>query len=441
MLANKRKYHLESKKEKSAVLEQERKSLNEELDWLRSDNDYLKRQIEAMNQEKASGLESSGDEGPRSPSAEARPSEKDRVERVGVCFGSQNYELDQSANRIKQLESVLATPVTNMSEEINWLKEEVRKLGEERAKSDWKLGEVTQYWNDAKWRIGELEGELSHVKHSLEEAQRRNSELENHSELRREIDNLRQEKGHLEWRTTELNQAYNDAKWRIGELEAEVGRKSDHIQYLESGGGDQRNFEEERRNLHRQLDELRDQKSKVEWRLGEVKQFWNDSKWRINELEECVKQKDSQLRDASFKAQQMAESRPQSNSNISERVLTQLSNGSFIISKQPHGDRHRWNMVTWDNLVCQNADLRRVWFEVNAEGANEVFLIGSFVSWECALLCTPLPDDASRRGVWIDLPPGRHQFRFIRDGSWFTASEYSQENNEFGGTNNWLSVE
>lgn len=27
-------------------------------------------------------------------------------------------------------------------------------------------------------------------------------------------------------------------------------------------------------------DTLRDEKSKVEWRLGEVTQYWNDAKWK-----------------------------------------------------------------------------------------------------------------------------------------------------------------
>lgn len=39
-----------------------------------------------------------------------------------------------------------------MSEELNHLREEVRKLADQKSTVDWKLGEVTQWWNDAKWR-------------------------------------------------------------------------------------------------------------------------------------------------------------------------------------------------------------------------------------------------------------------------------------------------
>lgn len=34
--------------------------------------------------------------------------------------------------------------------------------------------------------------------------------------------------------------------------------------------------------LKKEITTLTETKGKLEWRLGEVTQFWNDSKWRLN---------------------------------------------------------------------------------------------------------------------------------------------------------------
>jgi len=115
---------------------------------------------------------------------------------------------------------------------------------------------------------------------------------------------------------------------------------------------------------------------------------------------------------------------------------------SFVIRKQPHGNRaSRHNMITWENTVNvleSGSQFRRVWLETAIQGANRVFLIGSFVNWECALLCERIGE---KFGVWVDLPMGRHEFRFLADGEWHTAANYSQAANEYGEPNNWLNVE
>lgn len=45
---------------------------------------------------------------------------------------------------------------------------------------------------------------------------------------------------------------------------------------MEAGGIDYSKYDEMRQAEER----LRDEKSKVEWHLGEVTQWWNDAKWR-----------------------------------------------------------------------------------------------------------------------------------------------------------------
>lgn len=54
----------------------------------------------------------------------------------------------------------------------------------------------------------------------------------------------------------------------------------DKLQYAETGGIDWSKFDELKGQMKQMEDRLRDEKSKVEWRLGEVTQFWNDAKWK-----------------------------------------------------------------------------------------------------------------------------------------------------------------
>jgi hypothetical protein len=69
-------------------------------------------------------------------------------------------------------------------------------------------------------------------------------------------------------------------------------------------------------------------------------------------------------------------------------------------------------------------------------------LQGSFFNWECALLCDHVDGpDSSRRGVWVDIPVGRHEFRYYADGQWLTTGHFPTVPNEFGSLNNWRIVE
>ncbi|VDN00012.1 unnamed protein product [Thelazia callipaeda] len=49
----------------------------------------------------------------------------------------------------------------------------VEQILNEKSKVEWRLGEVTQYWNDAKWRIGELEADVAHRQWLLDQANRK----------------------------------------------------------------------------------------------------------------------------------------------------------------------------------------------------------------------------------------------------------------------------
>ncbi len=59
----------------------------------------------------------------------------------------------------------------------------------------------------------------------------------------------------------------------------------------------------------------------------------------------------------------------------------------------------------------------------HAPGAQAVSVAGTFNGWDTA--ATPLARDAG--GDWsvlLDLPPGRHEFKFVVDGAWCCEPGY-----------------
>ncbi len=44
-------------------------------------------------------------------------------------------------------------------------------------------------------------------------------------------------------------------------------------------------------------------------------------------------------------------------------------------------------------------------------------------------------------GVWVELPLGLHEFRFVTVGVWCAMPNYPRAPNEYGETNNWMTVE
>jgi hypothetical protein len=55
-----------------------------------------------------------------------------------------------------------------------------------------------------------------------------------------------------------------------------------------------------------------------------------------------------------------------------------------------------------ESMSAEDSDYQRVWFEIDAPGAITVFLQGSFVNWECGLLCMETGDNTGRKGVWVN---------------------------------------
>ena len=61
----------------------------------------------------------------------------------------------------------------NSCSDANLLAEKERlisEMAEERARLEWRLGELNQWWSDAKWKIGELEAGVAHQRYLLDTA-------------------------------------------------------------------------------------------------------------------------------------------------------------------------------------------------------------------------------------------------------------------------------
>lgn len=84
-------------------------------------------------------------------------------------------------------------------------------------------------------------------------------------------------------------------------------------------------------------------------------------------------------------------------------------------------------------------------FRCRAPGAKEVFLAGSFNNWDPK--ATPM--ERAGDGSWrrrLNLPPGRHEFKFVVDGQWCCEPDSDDESdpsrvpNLFGTTNHVIDI-
>ena len=68
-------------------------------------------------------------------------------------------------------------------------------------------------------------------------------------------------------------------------------------------------------------------------------------------------------------------------------------------------------------MKTQPREMADASFSCHAPGAEAVFVAGTFNGWDPA--ATPLTRRAD--GTWatnLDLPPGRHEYKFVIDGRW-----------------------
>mgnify|MGYP003981526267 CR=1 FL=1 len=78
------------------------------------------------------------------------------------------------------------------------------------------------------------------------------------------------------------------------------------------------------------------------------------------------------------------------------------------------------------------ANKKRVYFTLEAPGADDVQVLGSFNKWSSR------PLKQQKDGVWktwTNLEPGIYEYRYVVDGSWINKPEAEVVENPFGSTN------
>uniref|UniRef100_A0A183FUJ7 AMPK1_CBM domain-containing protein n=1 Tax=Heligmosomoides polygyrus TaxID=6339 RepID=A0A183FUJ7_HELPZ len=201
-------------------------------------------------------------------------------------------------------------------------------------------------------------------------------------------------------------QINRDTMKRVMQLESENGRLKGITEELSAKLRDSASVQvlEEK---DARIRDLADERSRLQWRIGELSQWWSDAKWKIGELEAGVAHHRHMLDTANGKIQ-----------NLNDQLATALR-ASMCLAK--------------GNLF----PLIKLSFQL--QGTADLIDNGSFLNWQCALKCDPI--GPGKRGLMVDLPRGRHEFRFLVDGNWMTSSSYSKVPNGFGGDNNLLWIE
>lgn len=113
--------------------------------------------------------------------------------------------------------------------------------------------------------------------------------------------------------------------------------------------------------------------------------------------------------------------------------------------------------TTEDNNAKDVQEVQKVKTRIScrAEGAQSVWIAGSFNDWkpdEIPLEWQPesVPPGKEDEGVWVvelELPPGRHEFKFVVDGEWCCSPDCGGDHvcpecveNEHGTMNRVLDV-
>ncbi|VDM79679.1 unnamed protein product [Strongylus vulgaris] len=201
--------------------------------------------------------------------------------------------------------------------------------------------------------------------------------------------------------------------------------------------------------------DLADERSRLQWRIGELSQWWSDAKWKIGELEAGVAHQRQLLDTANTKIQSLNEQTPQTSTTymMPSYSVSQAYPGQWQLANNCFAPPTISAPTPFYTTHLTPYETKRVKLEIDIGSTQDVFVMGSFLNWQCALKCDPVGE--GRKGVTVDLPRGRqvlqvtllkfwilrYEFRFLVDGKWVTSSLYTKVPNGFGGDNNLLWIE
>ncbi|CAB3399164.1 unnamed protein product [Caenorhabditis bovis] len=379
-------------------------------------------------------------------------------------------ELHAANQKIKKLENEgedkSSHDYSEKDEEINNLHTVIEELRNKLSQAESikknvesELGENQERLKNAKDKVAYLEGQLIISGEQKRERQISESQDETKSATIRSLEvklqlannSIRQ----LESEKQQLQESNWYANERIGKLEQENGYLKGITEQLKARA-DNAACDKLLKESEKRVWEINDEKSKLEWRIGELTQWWNDAKWKVGELESSIAQQRYLLDTANVKIQNLTDqnhSTPQPSLTCPTEgfTLCQGQQGAWQLANGPAPHIFGAGAISTIPMVPSfvpygaptvampgHSDTRTVTLTIpNVEG--EAFLTGSFMNWKCALKCDILKNN--KKGVVVNLPRGRHEFRFMTNGQWVTSSEYQLVPNGLGGDNNVVFVE
>ncbi|KAK6032530.1 surface antigen repeat-containing domain protein [Ostertagia ostertagi] len=373
-------------------------------------------------------------------------------------------ELRDAKNRIQEL-GEKEEEINNLHNVIADLRANLATAKKEKEESEWHLGEHKEWLSNSKEKSDFSAVQQILYKHDQGSPKAR-SGLENADEsakaqiraLETKLQLANQSFRNSEAERQKCEQINREAMKRVMQLESENGRLTGITEELSAKLRDSASaqvLEEKEARIR----DLADERSRLQWRIGELSQWWSDAKWKIGELEAGVAHQRQMLDTANGKIQNLNDQlttalrSPQTSS-----TTTYVVPPSFSVSQAVPGQWHLANTcfapppVTAPTPIYSapiygpsfysapvSYETKRVKIEIDIDTQQDVFVMGSFLNWQCALKCDPI--GVGRRGLTLDLPRGRHEFRFLADGKWLTSSLYTKVPNGFGGDNNLLWIE
>ncbi|EFO82698.1 hypothetical protein GCK72_024734 [Caenorhabditis remanei] len=334
--------------------------------------------------------------------------------------------------------------INNLHNVIEELRNKLAAVESKKKEIEIKFSENQEYLKNAKDKVTYLENQLNSDAHEeVKSTTVRALEVK----LGLAQNSIRQ----VEADKQQLQEANWYANERVGKLEQENGYLKGITEQLKARA-DSSHVEKLLKESEKRVHEINEEKSKLEWRLGELSQWWNDAKWKVGELESSVALQRNLLDTANSKIQSL-------NDETHSSTMTIPTDG-FTISQ---GNRGTWNLANASSQPCFTGAIPSIplvsalpfaganpfIFGGANEGRNvtltiahtdhEVYLTGSFINWKCTLKCEKL--SSGKKGVTVNLTRGRHEFRFMINGEWSTSSDYQQVPNGLGGQNNVIFVE
>ncbi|KFD62873.1 hypothetical protein M514_00830, partial [Trichuris suis] len=410
-------------------------------------------------------------------------------------LSSELYKLHQKKYSLEKEMSEVQTELFSyqqnhlkLMEERKGLEDELTRTRENAGRLEWFNGELEAQKRSLEQQLAEKNNEIQYLKGEIQNYNSNGqmyhgncspaelvskinyleTELHNtHDSLRDANDKAKWYRGEVDYFRQELSNCHGRIQW----LESELSRVHGLLnKQKDSGVDDQWDKLQAEKNcllgeVNTLRDQLREEGDKRRWYQGEKEYFCNMSQDLAAQLQalriSCEtrgkppddrsirEQLEKQLHEMTDKAKWYEGEKEHFKSeltNCAQRCrelqsicdqIAHLPDDTFWVQKQPYVDRNRWILCQWGEI--KKNPTRRILFETKLPDAHQIYLCLSCFNWECALLMHRRNDGTWY--LWVDVPAGRHEFRFMQDGQWHSSRDYNCCWNDYGSDNNWVVID